>query len=271
VAGDIDVAGGALQPGLAADEAARITDVAVTPGNVLNAGGDVRIGNGGRLAVTVRGANDYTSVQAADDLLLDGALVVDMQGAVAPGTSLVLAKGKSVAGTFDDLPEGGFLNLGGKVFRISYLNNSVTLIAAATTDGTVGGTVAATLSLTLGGPATFGAFTPGVAREYTASTTGTVISTAGDATLSVADPSSTATGRLVNGAFSLPQTLQASGGGAFAPVGGSASPTTLKTWSNPVSNDVVTLAFKQAIGANDALRTGAYSKTLTFTLSTTTP
>jgi hypothetical protein len=81
----------------------------------------------------------------------------------------------------------------------------------------------------------------------------------------------TATGRLVNGAFSLPQPLQASGGGAFAPVGGSANPTTLKTWSNPVSNDAVAVAFKQAIGANDALRTGVYSKTLTFTLSTTAP
>ena len=33
-------------------------------------------------------------------------------------------------------------------------------------DGTVGGTVPATLSLTLGAPATFGAFTPGVARDY---------------------------------------------------------------------------------------------------------
>ena len=30
------------------------------------------------------------------------------------------------------------------------------------TDGTVGGTVPATLSLTLGAPASFGAFTPGV-------------------------------------------------------------------------------------------------------------
>ena len=29
--------------------------------------------------------------------------------------------------------------------------------------------------------------------------------------------------------------------------------------------------FKQSIGASDALRTGSYSKTLTFTLSTTTP
>ena len=38
-----------------------------------------------------------------------------------------------------------------------------------------------------------------------------------------------------------------------------------------MSNDAVSIAFSQAIGANDALRTGAYSKTMTFTLSTTTP
>ena len=50
-------------------------------------------------------------------------------------------------------------------------------------DGGAGGTVPATLSLTLGAPATFGAFTPGVAKDYTASTTANVISTAGDAAL----------------------------------------------------------------------------------------
>ena len=33
----------------------------------------------------------------------------------------------------------------------------------------------------------------------------------------------------------------------------------------------MTISFKQAIKATDALRTGAYSRTLTFTLSTTTP
>jgi hypothetical protein len=104
-----------------------------------------------------------------------------------------------------------------------------------------------------------------------ASTTATVVSTAGDATLAVADPSSTATGQLVNGTFSLPQALQANAGGPFARVGGSTSPTTLKTWSAPTSNEPVTIAFKQSIAANDALRTGSYSKTLTFTLSTTTP
>ena len=93
--------------------------------------------------------------------------------------------------------------------------------------GGVGGTVPATLSLTLGTPAAFGAFTPGVAKDYLASTTANVISTAGDATLSVADPSSSNTGHLVNGTFALPQ---AAAGprrtpAPTPPVGGASSPT----------------------------------------------
>ena len=146
-----------------------------------------------------------------------------------------------------------------------------------TADGGVGGSVPATLSLTLGTPASFGPFTPGVAKLYSASGTATVTSTAGDALLSVADPSSNATGHLVNGAFSLPSPLTARArnaanqGTAYNNVGSSASPLNLLTWSGPVSNDAVTLDFQQQINANDALRTGAYSKTLTFTLSTTTP
>ncbi|WP_053225646.1 M14 family zinc carboxypeptidase [Solirubrobacter soli] len=131
------------------------------------------------------------------------------------------------------------------------------LVAADDENGSVGGSVPATLALTLGAPAAFGAFTPGVAKEYTASTTATVLSTAGDATLTVADPSSTATGRLVNGAFALASPLQGLG--------------VVKTWSAPTSNESVPVTFKQAIAANEPLRTGAYSKTLTFTLSTTTP
>ena len=62
-------------------------------------------------------------------------------------------------------------------------------------------------------------------------------------------------GRLTNGTFSLAQPLQVT--------------LSKSTWNAPVSNDTVTVSFKQAIGANEALRTGAYSKTLTFTLSTT--
>ena len=137
------------------------------------------------------------------------------------------------------------------------------------------GTVPATLSLSLGPPPAFGAFVPGVAKTYTATSSANVISTAGDATLSVSDPSATATGRLVNGAFSLAAPLQAR---ATSPLGAgvrwprsAAQPPPLLTYSGPVSNDAVTLNFSQAIGANEALRTGSYSKTLTFTLSTTTP
>ena len=177
---------------------------------------------------------------------------------------------------FRSVPGGpGF----GSILRLNWVEfggNGVT-VQKVEAPGGVGGTVPATLSLSLGTPASFGAFTPGVTQTYEASTTANVISTAGDATLSVADPSSVATGHLVNGSFALPQALRAKAssasgaGGAFAPVGGSASPTALLTYASPVSNDSVAMTFQQAIDSSDALRTGSYSKTLTFTLSTTTP
>ena len=59
--------------------------------------------------------------------------------------------------------------------------------------------------------------------------------------------------------------------GAFAAVGGSAAPTQLAKWTNPVANDPVSIGFQQTILASEPLRTGSYAKTLTFTLSTTTP
>jgi hypothetical protein len=134
-----------------------------------------------------------------------------------------------------------------------------------------GGTVPATLALTLGDSPSFGAFIPGVEQTYETSTTATVISTAGDAALTVADPSGEAPGHLVNGAFSLAEPLQvqatsaAGTGDAFGPLG------TLLIYDGPVSNDTVTIAFRQHIGAAQPLRTGTYAKTLTFTLSTTNP
>src|SRR5262249_12266447 len=76
-------------------------------------------------------------------------------------------------------------------------------------NGGAGASVPATLSLAMGTPASFGGFTPGVAKDYAAQTSATVISTAGDAALTVADPSATSTGHLVNGTFSLPSVLQA--------------------------------------------------------------
>ena len=120
------------------------------------------------------------------------------------------------------------------------------------TPGTGSGTVPATLSLSLGAPGSFGAFVPATTREYTASTSANVISTAGDAALTVSDP-----GHLTNGAFTLAEPLRVE----FSK----------SAWTGPVSNDPVTITFKQLIKNVDPLRSGAYSKTLTFTLSTTTP
>jgi hypothetical protein len=125
-------------------------------------------------------------------------------------------------------------------------------LGSTSSPGTVSGTTPATLALTLGAPASFGPFTPGIDRTYTASTTANVVSSAGDAALTFSTP-----GSLTNGAFSLPEALQVS--------------LSKSSWSAPVSNDPVTIGFTQHVGASTALRTGSYSQTLTFTLSTTQP
>ena len=89
-----------------------------------------------------------------------------------------------------------------------------------------------------------------------------MVSTAGDAVLSVQDPSATAPGRLVNGSFALRSPVL---------VGGSPLPAAVKRYTAPTSNDVVPIEFTQPIDATEPLRTGSYSKTLTFTLATTNP
>ena len=116
--------------------------------------------------------------------------------------------------------------------------------------GGAGATVPAALSLTLGQPASFGAFIRrgeglhgrhdrdrdldrrrcGAERER---------------------------GHLANGAFPLPAPLEVQLSKA--------------AWSAPASNDTATVTFKQHVGATDPLRTGGYSAALTFTLSTTAP
>jgi hypothetical protein len=135
-------------------------------------------------------------------------------------------------------------------FRIKSLGDPVPFAVGA--EGTVGAAVPATLWLALGSPASFGPFTAGVDKDYTASTMADVVSSAGDAALTVSEP-----GHLINGAFALPSPLEVS----FSK----------SVWSAPVSHEAVTIGFKQHVGATDALRTGSYGKTLTFTLSTTNP
>jgi autotransporter-associated beta strand protein len=125
VAGDIDVAGGVLEPGVSPEEAASTPDVAA--GNVLDVGGDVGVAREGRVAVTIRGDDDYTSVQAAGDLVLDGKLTLDVQGTLTPGTVLTIMRGRSIEGNFHAMPENRVVNTGGYLFRVSYKNASVTL------------------------------------------------------------------------------------------------------------------------------------------------
>ena len=157
------------------------------------------------------------------------------------------------------------------------------VLLAATSTGqalsTVGGDVPTLLALSLPSqPGSFGTFAPTVAKSYETAVAATVTSTAGNATLSVADPGPAAPGHLVNTTFSLPSALNVRAVNAtnptqaFAPLPETAGTALgLLTYPGPVNGDQVTIGFRQAIGAGDVLRAGSYSKTLTFTLSTTAP
>ena len=158
--------------------------------------------------------------------------------------------------TNQSFTEAPFLQhlLNGIDVAAGYASDASCGIFRTSTDGGAGGTVASTLSLTLGTPGAFGTFVPGLSATYNASTSANVISTAGDAQLSVSDTTSAA-----------------GTGAALTPLSTTGAPLSLLTYAGPVSNDAVTLSFRQAIASTDALRTGAYAKTLTSTLSTTAP
>jgi sugar phosphate isomerase/epimerase len=173
------------------------------------------------------------------------------------------------------------------IARLSFNTNgddsldNVLLVGTSTGDATstVGGNVPSVLALTLPSqPGSFGTFTPTVTKAYETAVSASVVSTAGNATLAVSDPGLVAPGHLVNGAFSLPSPLNvkaansANAANAYAPLPeASNTPLNLLTYTGPVNGDQVTIGFRQAIGATDVLRSGAYNKTLTFTLSTTAP
>jgi hypothetical protein len=90
-----------------------------------------------------------------------------------------------------------------------------------------------------------------VTKDYAASTTATVTSTAGDAALTASPVT------LKNGSFSLARPVDVMPAKA--------------AWTGPVTSDTFAIDFKQSIAAGDPLRTGNYSAAVTFTLSTTTP
>ena len=252
-----------------------------SPGGVLNApwgtalapanfgffGGDLLIGNFGDGRINAFRENADGTWTSRGPLKGNNGQPLFISGLWA----LQFGKGTAANGALDQLfftagPNGERAGLFGRL--TSNLNEGLT---------DVSGTVPATLSLTMGPSAAFGTFVPAVANVYNASTTANVITSSLGSTLSVADPSPFATGRLINGTFSLAQPLQIAAtsaggtGAAFATIGGSSAPTSILTYPGPISNDTVTLNFRQPIAVTDPLRTGPYSKTLTFTLSTTQP
>ena len=177
--------------------------------------------------------------------VVDAVYVFSRPGTSAPKLGFAPSVSDSVAGTVAPTVVSFWFGAGSGEL-------SVPEPAPNQKDTQVGATVPATLSLTLGANPSFGALVPGLAKTYTASTTASVISTAADAQLTVSDP-----GHLMNGSFALSSPLVVSG--------------VPKSYAAPVSNDPVTIGFSQSIGADEALRTGTYTKTLTFTLSTTNP
>ncbi len=151
------------------------------------------------------------------------------------------------------------------------------------------GSVPSTLSLSIGAvQPNLGTFSPGVAQSYTSTVGATVTTSAATSTLQASDANtgfvSAFSGHLVNGTavgepYDLASGLQvdatstnpsATGGGTYTDLSHT-NPATILTYTQPVSNDPVTIGFLQPIGAMDPLRTGSYSKTITVTLSTSTP
>ena len=139
----------------------------------------------------------------------------------------------------------------------------------------VSGTVPFVLSLRLSNQlAQFGSITPGLARDYDTTVPALVTSTAGNATLSVADVSD-GSGRLTNGTTALASALlvratnAASPNTAFAPL--TAQP------GDPAELEQLDLQRRgddrpaAADRATEPLTAGGYSKTILLTLSTTQP
>jgi sugar phosphate isomerase/epimerase len=172
------------------------------------------------------------------------------------------------------------------IARLQFTSNSdsgteqVLLAGTSTGDAisTVGGNVPSLLQLTISPTASFGTFVPGVARDYNTALAANVTSTTANAALSMADTSITSPGFLENGPFKLASPLQTRTVGLgdsplppFAPLSGNNSPVQVRSWAAPVTNAGLTVDLRQSIGANETLRAGTYSKTLLFTLSTTTP
>ena len=126
----------------------------------------------------------------------------------AGGSGIATCVGSTSNGMLDTSTPGTFTykvtgtdNAG----NVTVLERTYTVLTATNTNGSVSGTVPATLALTLGPADPARRVHPGRDPTYTASTTANVISSAGDAALSWSRPEHHQHRQLVNGAFALPQ------------------------------------------------------------------
>ncbi len=133
-------------------------------------------------------------------------------------------------------------------------------------------------------PVVLGTFVPGKTQEYHNTCGLKATSTAAESKLVAEDASATDTGHLVQvytheafkETYELPEPLESkatstqggTGSGVFTSL---VAPATLLTYAKPFSEDEMTVTFNQKIGLHDHLHTGTYAKTITLTLSTTTP
>ena len=139
--------------------------------------------------------------------------------------------------------------------------------------GKVSAIVPTVLSLSIN-QLNFSPFIPGVSQTYTGTTIATVTSSWPNATLSVYDPDPvTATnGRLINGTSIIPRDMDVLNNlAAYQALGNATAQRVIATWATPVASQPTTVTLRQVIQNNDVLAAGEYSKTLTFSLSTTTP
>ncbi|MDA0138019.1 ThuA domain-containing protein [Solirubrobacter deserti] len=194
---------------------------------------------------------DETTYNEADGNTLDDDHPISWCRRFDGGRSWYTGMGHTEASYLDPVFLGHVL--GGLKVAAGVVPDDACGIVQVQDEETVGGSVPATLSLAIEGPpAAFEPFVPGVEQDYTATSQLSVVSTAGDASLTVSDP-----GHMTNGAFTLAEPLRVA--------------LSKTAWSAPVSNEKVGVTFNQLIKRTDPLRTGTYSRTLTFTLATSNP
>ncbi len=124
-----------------------------------------------------------------------------------------------------------------------------------------------------------GHFIPAEAKTYTNTCNVTATDTDAASRLTAEDASATDTGHLVQGTYDLPDPLEVQAAaeergittGAQTLATSLGHPQTLLNFAEPFADNLLTVKFTQKIGKKDPLHTGVYAKTITLTLSTTTP